>query len=105
MSPDVEDVYREEGFFDTGADAIPHKTFVRRGCAECFNTGYRGRLAVMEVAPVNDPMRDVIIHGGDSGKLLQLALANEYEPMIKIGLRKALSGATSVEECLKLRRT
>ncbi len=104
MTPEVEDIYREEGFFDAGADAIPHKTFLKRGCAECFNTGYRGRLAVMEMAPVNDAMRDIIINGADSAKLLHLALANEYEPMIKVGLRKALSGATSVEECVRLRR-
>ncbi|MBN1403122.1 MAG: Flp pilus assembly complex ATPase component TadA [Opitutales bacterium] len=105
MTPEIEDVYREEGFFDAGSDAIPHKSFYKRGCAECFGTGYRGRLAVMELAPVNDQMRDVIITGGDSAKLLQLALANQYDPMLRIGLRRALSGATSVEECLRLRRT
>jgi type II secretory ATPase GspE/PulE/Tfp pilus assembly ATPase PilB-like protein len=104
MTPDIEDVYREEGFFDAGADAIPHKSFYKRGCAECFGTGYRGRVAIMELAPVNDAMRDVIINGADSSKLLQLALANQYEPMVRVGLRRALSGATSVEECLRLRR-
>jgi type II secretory ATPase GspE/PulE/Tfp pilus assembly ATPase PilB-like protein len=105
MTPEIEDVYREEGFFDAGADAIPHKSFFKRGCAECFGTGYRGRIAVMELAPVNDAMRDVIINGADSAKLLQLAIANQYEPMVRVGLRKALSGATSVEECLRLRRS
>jgi type II secretory ATPase GspE/PulE/Tfp pilus assembly ATPase PilB-like protein len=105
MTPEIEDVYREEGFFDAGVDAIPHKSYFKRGCAECFGTGYRGRVAIMELAPVNDPMRDVIINGGDSAKLLQLALANQYEPMLRVGLRKALSGATSVEEVIRLRRT
>jgi len=104
MTPEIEDVYREEGFLDAGADAIPHKSFFKRGCAECFGTGYRGRIAVMELAPVNDLMRDTIIKGGDSATLLQQALANQYDPMIRTGLRKALSGATSVEECLRLRR-
>jgi type II secretory ATPase GspE/PulE/Tfp pilus assembly ATPase PilB-like protein len=105
MTPEIEDVYREEGFFDAGVDAIPHKSYYKRGCAECFGTGYRGRVAIMELAPVNDPMRDIIINGADSAKLLQLALANQYEPMLRIGLRKALSGATSVEEVVRLRRT
>jgi type II secretory ATPase GspE/PulE/Tfp pilus assembly ATPase PilB-like protein len=105
MTPEIEDLYREQGFFDAGSDAIPHKSYYKVGCAECFNTGYRGRVAVMELAPVNDPMRDVIINGGDSAKLFQLAIANQYEPMLKIGMRKALSGATSVEEVSRLRRT
>jgi type II secretory ATPase GspE/PulE/Tfp pilus assembly ATPase PilB-like protein len=105
MTPEIEDVYREESFFDAGADAIPHKSYYKRGCAECFGTGYRGRVAVMELAPVNDAMRDVIINGADSAKLFHLALENQYEPMLRIGLRKALSGATSVEECIRLRRT
>jgi type II secretory ATPase GspE/PulE/Tfp pilus assembly ATPase PilB-like protein len=105
MTPEIEDLYRQEAFYESGSDAIPHKSYYKRGCAECFSTGYRGRVAIMEMAPVNDAMRDVIINGADSAKLFNLAVANQYEPMLRVGLRKALSGATSVEECLRLRRT
>jgi type II secretory ATPase GspE/PulE/Tfp pilus assembly ATPase PilB-like protein len=103
MPPDIEDIYREEGFFDE-KEAIPRKTFLKSGCAECYNSGYRGRLAIMELCPVNDPIRDLITRGGSTDDFFKAALANEYEPMMNIALRKALSGATSVEESIKLKR-
>ena len=46
---------------DIGMKPAPGRTFYKgKGCPDCFNTGYKGRLAVFEILPVSRQIRDMI---------------------------------------------
>jgi general secretion pathway protein E len=71
------------------------------GCAECNQLGYRGRTGIYELIELDDEMR-TRIHDGASEQGLE-AHARQYSPsMRQDGWRRVLSGATTVEEVLRV---
>ena len=68
------------------------------GCAECDETGYRGRTSIVEVLPVTDRLRQAILKGGDAAGLRRVAQAEGLADMRADGLAKAAAGITTVEE-------
>jgi type II secretory ATPase GspE/PulE/Tfp pilus assembly ATPase PilB-like protein/CheY-like chemotaxis protein len=72
------------------------------GCTECGNTGYRGRLAVMEIL-VTDPEVERAISNGDSAeKIAEAAKRNGMRTMWDSGVDHVLSGTTDIEELLRV---
>jgi len=83
-----------------GADAVAFKgvTLRRgRGCQECHNTGYHGRIGIFEMIRVTDPVRDVIMRRPNSSQIRQVA-GDDFESMRQDGYRKVLAGQTTLEE-------
>lgn len=83
----------------------PLQFFRGRGCARCENTGYKGRVAIIEVFQVTHDVQQVIVSGGDLLKNLRdtSKLQGMY-PMKVDGILKALQGQTTVEEVLAVTR-
>jgi len=72
------------------------------GCGACGNSGYRGRFAIHEVLAMTDEMRELILAGGSSDEVEQLAVSQGMVTLRDDGLRKALDGMTSLEEILRI---
>lgn len=72
------------------------------GCPECDNTGYKGRLALFEVAEVTETISDAIFKGANLQQLTRLARENGFISLYEDGLLKARDGFTSVEEVLRV---
>jgi len=72
------------------------------GCEECMDTGYFGRTAIYELLEVDDDIRKVVLHGGDSGTIRKEAQKNGMIDMIADGAGKVFQGITSVEEILRV---
>jgi len=89
-----------------GLDAAREKHLLYRaaGCAECSHTGYRGRTAIVEVLTVTDSIRRVLLQSPDAGKIQSAALAQGLQTMRQHGIKKALSGVTSLDEVLRATR-
>jgi len=68
-----------------------------RGCQECHDTGYRGRLGIFEMIRVNDPLREIIMNRPSSSQIRQVVNSG-FASMRQDGYRKVLEGATSLEE-------
>lgn len=68
------------------------------GCDACGQTGYRGRMAVMEVAVVSPEVRDLITAGGDERSLQRAAVAAGMRPLREVALDHVAAGLTTVEE-------
>lgn len=68
-----------------------------RGCQDCHNTGYRGRLGIFEMIRVVDAIRDVILSRPSSNQVQQAAGA-DFVSMRRDGYRKVLAGRTTLEE-------
>ncbi len=91
----------EQALIDSGfspEEARTVKLFRGLGCEMCNNTGYKGRIALFEVMPVDDDMRELILSGASAYDLRQKAVQNGMVSLRKSGLQKVRDGVTSLEE-------
>jgi type IV pilus assembly protein PilB len=73
-----------------------------RGCSECKQTGYKGRIGVFEVLVLNELVRSAILEQKTSYEIRQISI--EHAGLITLledGLLKAAAGITSVDEVLR----
>ena len=73
-----------------------------RGCAHCNNTGYRGRMAVMEALEVDDEIRELIIQRASETEIRKVALANGMVPLRENALTKVIRGESTLEELARI---
>ncbi|MGD0145056.1 MAG: type II secretion system ATPase GspE, partial [Rhizomicrobium sp.] len=71
------------------------------GCAECGDTGYRGRSSIVEILPMTEDIRQAVLKSADASRLHTLAVEGGMQTMYEHGLQKALAGVTSIEEVLR----
>lgn len=74
------------------------------GCEHCGNTGYKGRLGIFEVIPINDAVREAVLGGYSSEELRRLSRSFGMETLRQAGFRKVREGLTTVEEVLRVTR-
>jgi type IV pilus assembly protein PilB len=72
------------------------------GCADCAQTGFRGRAAVYETMVADDALRERIVAGAPAGELRRLAAAGGMRTLRQAGLLLAARGVTTVEEVLRV---
>ena len=72
------------------------------GCDECRGTGYRGRIAIVEIMEVDDEIRAMINKGASVEELRERAAAKGMRFLSQSALRNVLAGVTSVDEMLGL---
>jgi type IV pilus assembly protein PilB len=72
-----------------------------KGCADCRNTGYRGRLAIFEMIPMARDLRKLVFDNANEDEIRQSALNNGMITLRDAGLERVLDGTTSVEEILR----
>jgi type IV pilus assembly protein PilB len=82
----------------TLADFEGKPIYKGRGCPDCNNTGYRGRLAVHEVLKVDHRVRQVIFTKGNLNDLRAIAREVGMKTMRQIALMKCFEGVTTLEE-------
>jgi type IV pilus assembly protein PilB len=73
-----------------------------RGCSDCKQTGYRGRVGVFELLVLNELVRDAILEQKTSYEIRQISV--EHSGLITLledGLVKAAAGITSIDEILR----
>ncbi len=75
------------------------------GCAECNGTGYLGRSLIIEVLPMSDPIRQLVLKHAEAGLIRKVAIEEGMQTMHMHGMKKVLAGQTSVEEVLRVTRT
>jgi len=90
----------EVGLLDKVGRAFRHGT----GCRECHDTGFKGRLGVYEVMEVSGAIRRLIHRGAASHELRDTARKEGVRTLSEEGAELALSGATSLEEILRVTR-
>ena len=76
--------------------------YVARGCPECRDTGYQGRTGIHELLVLDDAVRRAILDGKDASELHSLGARNGMLTLYEDGLRKVASGATSLDELLRV---
>jgi type IV pilus assembly protein PilB len=72
-----------------------------KGCSTCSDTGYKGRVALYEVMPVGEEIRELVLRGGTTSELKQQAVALGMDTLRQAGLKKVEEGITTIEEVLR----
>jgi general secretion pathway protein E len=105
----VDEVVKELGLLrfrpkTTTVDASPLTLYHAKGCEHCAHTGYFGRQSIMEVLPMTDTLRSLIMRHATSSELRSAAIGEGMETMYENGLKQAVSGVTTIEEVLRVTR-
>jgi type IV pilus assembly protein PilB len=72
-----------------------------KGCTECRNTGYKGRLAIFEMIPMARNLRKLVYENANEDDIRQTALKNGMVTLREAGLTRVLDGTTSLEEVMR----
>ena len=72
-----------------------------RGCDKCNNTGYKGRVGLIEVMTINDDLRELILSGGTAIDIKKKAAETGMISLRRSGLIKIKDGVTTIEEVVR----
>ena len=73
-----------------------------RGCDDCNGTGFRGRVALYEVMPVKEDLKELILRGGSAIDVKREAIRLGMKTLRQSGLSKIEEGVTTLEEVLRV---
>jgi len=92
-------VLTDLGFSEQEANSVV--CYKGKGCPNCNDTGYRGRIALYEVMYIGEEIRELILEGASAVEIKKKAVANGMKNLRMAGLTKLKDGMTSVEEILR----
>jgi type IV pilus assembly protein PilB len=76
--------------------------FKHKGCKRCNQTGYRGRMAIMELLRIDADMDALVARRAHFDELRKLALEKGFSTLADDGVRRILEGYTSIEEVMRV---
>jgi type IV pilus assembly protein PilB len=72
-----------------------------KGCSQCLDTGYRGRVGLYEILYVNDAVRDMILSGKTAKEITKLAHeAGQIRTLKEDAAKKIMDRITTPEEAM-----
>ena len=80
---------------------VKSNLFKTKGCADCRNTGYRGRTAIFEMIPMARELRKLVFESANEDEIRQAAIKNGMVTLRDAGNERVLDGTTSIEEILR----
>jgi type IV pilus assembly protein PilB len=72
-----------------------------KGCQTCNNTGYKGRVALYEVMPFTDPLKELVLQGASAAEIKAEMIRGGTLSLRLAGIQKILEGMTTPEEILR----
>lgn len=75
-----------------------HKLYKGKGCSKCYNTGYKGRVAIHEVLIMNRELKGLVEGHASSDQIRQAALKNGMIELSENCRELVLGGVTTVDE-------
>jgi type IV pilus assembly protein PilB len=72
------------------------------GCNTCSNTGYKGRVALYEVMPFSDELKDLVLQGASGAEIKAEMIQQEIDTLRRAGINKIVDGTTTPEEVLRV---
>ncbi|MBI2371502.1 MAG: type IV-A pilus assembly ATPase PilB [Deltaproteobacteria bacterium] len=94
-----------QALIDLGCDPKEVKEIVPSrgaGCMKCSNTGYKGRIALYEVMPLDETLKDMIINGASALALKKEAQRQGMKTLRQSAITKMKEGVISVEEVTRV---
>ena len=88
------------GFSEEEAPSI--KAYKGKGCPVCNGSGYKGRVALYEVMPLKEELKEMILEGASADELKKTSIRLGMKSLRASGLVKIRDGVTTIEEVLKI---
>ena len=85
----------------TPDDIGDKKFYYGKGCEQCNNTGYKGRIGLFEIMSFNDEIRDLVMKQAVTGVLREAARKTGMILLRENGLNFIYNGITTIEEVIK----
>lgn len=78
------------------------KFFKGAGCNKCKNSGYRGRIAIFELMPLDDKIKDLVLARTSSQAIKRAAQEAGMKTLRDDGMRKVIEGITTIDEVIRV---
>ena len=95
--------YPDKMFLDLGIEPSAFsgvQLYRGRGCDRCKNSGYAGRMAIIEAMNINDQIRKLIIARASTREMGKVAVNNGMKTLRMVGLDRAREGISTLEQVL-----
>jgi type IV pilus assembly protein PilB len=96
-------MYPGKMFADLGIDPSMFEgvqLFRGRGCERCKNSGYAGRMAIIEVMSITDEIRKLIISRASTREMGKVAIDQGMRTLRMVALDRARAGVSTLEQVL-----
>jgi type IV pilus assembly protein PilB len=97
--------YPEKMYHDLNIDPSTFEgvtLFRGRGCDRCKNSGYAGRLAIIEAMTVTDEIRKLVISRGTTREMSKVAIGQGMRTLRMVALDRVRDGLSTLEQVLLL---
>ncbi len=85
-----------------GDKFIGKSVYRPKGCSKCFNTGYLGREAILEIMVMDSTLKSLVLETSDSNQIKKASLNAGMKTLRQDGMLKVLKGITSIGEVLRV---
>jgi len=96
----------DEVLINLGVDpselSMGYDTFEGKGCAQCNETGYRGRLAIYEVMVMHEGLKELILKGSSAADMKREAVKLGMSTLRMAALEKVRQGLTTIAETVRV---
>jgi type IV pilus assembly protein PilB len=95
--------YPPKMFEDLGIDPATFsgvQLYRGRGCDRCKNSGYAGRMAIIEAMTITDQIRKLIIARANTRELAKVAISQGMRTLRMVGLDRSREGVSTLEQVL-----
>jgi len=82
-------------------EAATAEVFEGKGCRACNDTGFKGRVALYEIMPMNDELKDLVLQGVSSVELKREAIGMGMKTLRQCALSKLREGTTTISEVVR----
>jgi len=96
-------VYPDKMFVDLGIESGVFsgvQLYRGRGCDRCKNSGYAGRMAIIEAMTITDQIRKLIIARANTREMGKVAVSQGMKTLRTVGLDRARDGVSTLEQVL-----
>ena len=80
----------------------PKQIYKPKGCTVCEQSGYKGRLALLEILKMNSDLDDLLVHGATTKEIRDAAYKQGFFTLADDGVRHIIDGITSIKEVARV---
>lgn len=93
-------ILQDIGFSDS---QISRATLLKgTGCHTCGDTGYKGRVALYEVMPMSERLKEMVLQGCSTAELKAQMIDDGVQTLRMSAISKAMEGVTTIDEVLRV---
>ena len=78
------------------------KLYRAKGCAACKQSGYSGRISIVEVLEMDETLRELVMARASASQIRAAAIASGMRPLFDDGVAKVCAGVTTMDEVLRV---